>query len=318
MAGPGRNSRRASSRKGFALLVVIWGLGAISLLVLSFLTTGRLRLQTAFNLAGAARGQSIAEAAANLAILTLIEEKDALRGPQEPPAHDGAPRFCSLGGAEVAVAIEDESGKIDLNAASEDFLRQALAGLLGVDPAAADAISRRIAEFRTPPEPDAPKQQEMGDKPFAPKRAAFQTILELDQVAGIDQPTFRALKPFVTVYSRADGVDPHVAPPALLATLLGMAPNQIAALAAAPFPNALDRADPRFPSQFLLTSARGAFVIHVESLIAGGSGAVWEAAIELDPSDGSPYAIREIRHSPARFLDDLRAMDGGRAALRPC
>jgi general secretion pathway protein K len=133
MAKPGGS--KSLSRKGFALLIVIWGLGAIALLVLSLLTTGRLRLQTAFNLAGAAQAQSIAEAAANLAILSLVAEKDARGGPQAPAPHDGAPRFCALRDAAVALAIEDEGGKIDLDAASDDFLRQALAGLLGLGPA---------------------------------------------------------------------------------------------------------------------------------------------------------------------------------------
>ncbi|MCI4677154.1 general secretion pathway protein GspK [Rhodoblastus acidophilus] len=316
MAKPGGS--KSLSRKGFALLIVIWGLGAIALLVLSFLTTGRLRLQTAFNLAGAAQAQSIAEAAANLAILSLVAEKDARSGPQAPAPHDGAPRFCALGDAAVALAIEDESGKIDLNAASEGFLRQALAGLLGLGPARADAIAGAIAEFRTPPPDEAPPASNSSDKPFAPKRAAFQTVMEFDQVAPIDQATFRALKPFVTVHSRADGIDPKVAPPALLAALLGMAPDRVAELAAAPYPNNLNRDDPRFPVQFRQTGGNNAFLIHAEAVLANGPAAVWEALVETDPSDGGPYAIREIRHGPPRFLDALRAMRGARETLGPC
>ncbi len=74
-----------AARKGFALLVVIWGLGAIALLVTSFLTTGRLRLQTAFNLAVAAQAQSIAAAAADLAILSLAGERVGKNGASPGP-----------------------------------------------------------------------------------------------------------------------------------------------------------------------------------------------------------------------------------------
>lgn len=304
------------ARKGFALLLVIWGLGAIALLVLSFLTTGRLRLQTAFNLAVAAQAQSIAAAAADRAILPLVERKNA---PVDPgaSANDGAPRFCALENAAVAVAVEDESGKVDLNFASEELLRAMAAGLPGVEPTQADAIARNIVAFRTPPADGAPAADD-GGKPFPPKRAPFQTALELDQVPAVNQTTFRALLPFVTIYARAEGIDPHVAPPALLAALLGMAHRKVAALVAAPFPNGLDRDDPRFPPQFRAAGAHGAYLIHAESLLADGASAVREVLVDLQSGDNAPYAVREIHHGQPRYLGDLRAMEAMRADLGPC
>ena len=311
-----RETPGAPARKGFALLIVIWGLGAIALLVLSFLTTGRLRLQTAFNLAEAAQARSVAAAAADRAILPLVARKNA---PVDPgaSANEGAPRFCALENAAVAVAVEDESGKVDLNFASEHLLRAMGTSLLGLDPAQADAIARSLVAFRTPPEDGAPAPDN-GDKPFPLKRAPFQTTFELDQVPAVNQATFRALLPFVTIYSHAEGIDPHVAPPALLAALLGMPYSKIAALTAAPFPNNLDRDDPRFPPQFRAIGAHGAYLIHAESLMADGASAVWEVLVDLQTSDGAPYAVREIHHGSQRYLDALRRMKHRLAALAPC
>jgi general secretion pathway protein K len=312
-------SRREGPRKGFALLVVIWGLGAIALLVVSFLATGRLRLQTAFNIAGAAQAQAIAAAAADLAILALAEERVAGTGAGAAPApRFGAPDFCALDTAVVAVAIEDESGKVDLNTASSQLLKDALIGLFALSPAQAGDIARGIETFRTLPENDLPPPPALDGKPFGPKRAAFQTALELDQVTGVDAQTFRALLPFVTVHSRADGIDPHVAPPALLAALLGMSRDNVAALAAAPFPNRLNRDDPRFPSAYRQTGAHGAFLIHIEVVLANGPSGLREAIVELQPSDGALYAVREIRTGAPRYLDTLRRMRGAANALPPC
>jgi general secretion pathway protein K len=310
-------SRKEGPRKGFALLVVIWGLGAISLLVVSFLATGRLRLQTAFNVAGAAQAQLIAAAAADLAILALAEERVAGTG-AEPARRLGAADFCAFDNAVVAVAIEDESGKVDLNTASEQLLKDALTGLLAMSPARAGDIAREIETYRTPPENDVPPPPALDGKPFGPKRAAFQTTLELDQVTGVDAQTFLALLPFVTVHSRADGIDPHVAPPALLAALLGMSRDNVAALAAAPFPNRLNRDDPRFPSAYRQTGAHGAFLIHVEAVLANGPSGVREVIVELQASDGALYAVREIRNGAPRYLDTLRPMRGAANALPPC
>jgi general secretion pathway protein K len=310
-----RHSR--SRRAGFALLVVIWGLGAIALLVVSFLSTGRLRLQTAFNIAGAARAGSVAEAAIDLAILSLLEERVAQAGPRTSPPREGVPNFCAIDDAVAAVAIEDESGKVDLNAASERLLQDMLVGLLAMPVEQAGGLAHVIAAFRSPPENDLPPPPADG-RPFGPKRAAFETVLELDQVAGMENATFQALRPYMTVHSHADGIDPHVAPPALVGALLGMPHDKVAALAEAPFPNRLNRDDPRFPSAYRQAGGHGAFLIHAEVALRDGPSAVREAVVEMQSSDGAPFAIREIRRGVPRYFGDLARWRGAPGLLPPC
>ena len=288
---------------------MIWGLSAIALLVLSFSATGRLRVQTAFNAAGAEQGRLMAAAATDLAVLALTREQIAGGAPD----HDGAPSFCAIEDAVVAVAVEDEGGKIDLNAASEPLLRDSFAGLAGLSPGDAAAAARAVAAFRAPAAPGAAPAP---GKPFALKGAKFQSALELDQVAGLDSAAFRALLPFVTVYSHADGLDPHRAPPALFAALVGQSHDQVEALAAAPFPNALNRDDPRFPETYRRNSASDVYLIHVEALLANGVRALRESVIDLRAADGAPYELHEVRSGSPRFSSDLNALSA--AASPPC
>ena len=66
-------TRRLSKRSqsGFALLVVIWGLGIIALLIVSFMKTSRWDLQVASNVAGSAAASLLAKSAINLGLLDL-------------------------------------------------------------------------------------------------------------------------------------------------------------------------------------------------------------------------------------------------------
>ncbi|MEF3366959.1 type II secretion system protein GspK [Methylocystis sp. 9N] len=302
-------TRRKRKRAGFALLAVIWGVGVISLLVLSFMKTGRLRLQTAHNIASATQANYIADGVINLAMLTLVAEKNAnVAPPRNAPAYAGAPHYCVYEGAAIAVAIEDEAGKVDLNAASPELLEMTLAGL-GVEARAAKSLAQAIVAFRTPAallgKQDRPPPS---DKPFAPKQAPFETVLELDQVDGVNPALFRDLTPFVTTHSRNAGVDARASPPALFAALAGFRLADVQALRAVPYPNALDRDDRRFPAQFNQQGGQSAFLIHVEALLATGQTAAKDAILDLSPTSGKPFAIKEMRRGQSKYVDRLREM----------
>lgn len=110
-----------SGRRGFALITVIWGLSIIALLIVSFMTTARLRLQTAYNLAGATRAGLIADAALGATFMALLAEREVPVTFAHQPPHDGAPKFCAIDDAAVSVSLEEETGKIDLNGATPNF-----------------------------------------------------------------------------------------------------------------------------------------------------------------------------------------------------
>jgi general secretion pathway protein K len=307
---PGNRPAAARIRKkraGFALLAVVWGAGLIAMLVVAFMTNGRLRLQTAHNIASATEAGFIAESAINLATLTLLSRKDAAPTQAgEAEAYDGAPRFCVLDRAAVALAVEEEGGKIDLNAATPELIQLALVGL-GLDERAAQNVARSIVAFRTAPAGVGQiRQTQSSDKPIDPKEGLFETVMELDQVSGVNAALFRDLIPFATVHSRSPGVDPRAAPPALFAALAGYPLQEVRSLIGAPYPNKLARNDPRFPINIRQPADHGAYLVHAEAVLATGQTVAREAILDLRPANGRPFAVKEMRRGQSRYADRLR------------
>lgn len=285
------------------------------------MTTARLRLQTAVNIAGATQAGLVADAAIGATILSLLVEREAAVMASPRPLHDGQPRICALAGAAVAIIVEDEGGKLDLNGAPELLLRAALVGF-GVNQSELDMIANAIVVFRSPPtnRVDTRYADYAGEnRPFGPKQAPFESIFELDQVVGVSPSLFREVAPFVTVHSHGVGVDARTAPPALFAALAGLSLDEVQALSKAPFPNSLDRKNPRYPPGFNQIGDGGAILTHVEVILPTGQTTVREAIVDFRNVMGAPYAIKELRRGSTRVLDQLRgAFQGGRLDAPDC
>lgn len=315
-AGRARNgAQEREGSKGFALVTVIWGLAIITLLVISYQSTARLRLQTAFNLAGAAQADLAADAGINLALMSLLAERQAGIVAQRP-AHDGAPNFCAIDAAAVAIALEDEGGKVNLNAASQNLLKAMLEGF-GVDPREAEAVAGAIVAFRSPPgtqlgaaKADAGPSNDLPP----PKNALYQSIFELDQTWGVSPALLRRVAPFVTVSSRSPTVDPRSAPPALFAALAGRPPDEVSNYVATPFPNNLDRKQRVNTAFFGQTGEAGAVLAHVEAILPTGQTSVREALLDFEAVGRGGYAIKELRRGRPRHLSKLRDWIGGGGA----
>ncbi len=312
-----RRRRRPSSMpggrgNGFALPLVIWGLGIIALLIVSFMTTARWRAQAAYNIYGAAKADLLAESAINIALLQLLAENNSPATAQQSSIHDGRPEFCSLSGAAVAIAIEDEGGKVDLNSASLNLLRALFAGF-GIERRQAEALADAVVAYRVDPE-GVPR-----GGLFARKPASFHTALELDQVPGVEPQLFRMLTPFVTVHSHQPGLYAQAAPPALFAALAGFDADEVDALTRAPLSIDINRDDPHFPSEFKRGAASGAFLVHAEAVLPSGQTGVSEAIIDMRANGDAGYAVRETRRGTVRNLDDLRQhMRQGATELHDC
>jgi len=320
---PDKPSRERSigRRNGFALVTVIWGLSLITLLIVTFASAARLRLQTAYNISGAAQAGLFADAAINMAILSLLSEQSqgASNG-----VHDGKPVFCAMRGVAVAIAIEDESGKVDLNAATPEILKALFSGL-GLQTSAASALADAIVDFRTPPGAGgvATGGNESNDlgRPFRAKHARFDSTLELDQVARVDPALFSTLNRSATIYSFRPGINARAAPPALFAALAGFSAEDVGYLLKAPFPNKLDRNDGRFPQNFKSAVQGGGnptFLVHAETLAATGQTGVKEAIVDFRAVGQGAFVLRELRSAAPRHLDQLRAVASGGGALPNC
>ena len=289
---------------GFALVMVIWAIGIISLLALSFIGAARYRVQAAANIAEAARAEALAEAGVNIAKLDLVSGlagyPDATRfRPGAPPVRCSMPQ-----GGVAAIAIDDEGGKIDLNAASPKLFELMLAGF-GAAPDHAQKLAAAIADFGSTATDDVLADAERRDyavagRPYGPKKALFETTLELDQVIGMPHDLFRSVLPYVTVHSRRPGVDPQLASPVLLAALDGANVGTVAAMMRGEISgNDLASLVERLPLGVAAPSARRSFLIHVEVSVPGQSVFVREAIVEL-ANGPKPLLLREWRRGERR------------------
>ena len=127
-------------------------------------------------------------------------------------------------------------------------------------------------------------------------------------MAAIPPGLVRELDPFVTISSGRAGIDPAVAPPALLAALSGAPLAEVRALIATPYPNSVNRTDPRLPLPFLQIRPHGTLLVHAEATMPGGAIAVREVLIDVRRPFGAPVVIKEVRHGAARYGAALAAL----------
>lgn len=293
-------------QRGFAIFVVIWGLGLISLLLVSFMLNSRLRLQMANNVSKSIEASFIAEGVIHLLATKLLKKREESQEQMIVGNFDGRPNYCKFDGSFVVVNIFDEGGKIDINSASSQLL-EIIMTMNNVDTAKARKIVNSIIDFRSIPDVAEKSSTPANTKPFLPKNNAFETILEIDQVEGIDSALFHSMLPFITVHSFQAGIDPFVAPPALFAALSRENDNLVQRLISQPFPNNLNRYDKRFPSQFKEEGKHNFFTIHIEVLLPTSQKISKEAIIDFQRKIGLQYSIKEMRGSDIFYLDNMKS-----------
>jgi len=300
------SNRHSSSERGFALVLVIWGLGLISLIALTVITAGRYRILAAANLIENAKAEALAEAGINLRRLEL---RAAFSGGSPNTfrfATKGEPLLCTMPqGALAALTVEDEGGKADLNTASPKLM-SALLRDFGAGSEEADHVAAAIAEFSRPPanvvlDDVAFRAYSVDGRAYGPKKGPFETVFELDQVIGMRPDLLRAVLPYVTVHSGTPGVDPRVAAPALLAALEGLESARVAQLVGATRGERAGEATPRgVPSQFLSSSTGRSFLVRAEVRTPAGGSFAREAIVELAAGE-MPEDLREWRRGQDRF-----------------
>jgi general secretion pathway protein K len=202
------------TKRGIALITVLWISVLLSLIAASFTRTSRTEINLTRNLVENARAEALADAAVNRAVLGLFN-RPTLGGFRV----DGTIYRWRFGDADILFRIEDEGGKVDLNTASFDFLRKLLRAL-DVSPKTSRGIAASILDFRdfdNDPESGGAEDRDYRQANLlqGAKDAPFEMIEELQQVMGMTAPIYERLKPLITVYSGQNTPYPPVADPLL-------------------------------------------------------------------------------------------------------
>lgn len=212
--------KAGTSRRGIALITVLWVLTLLALIAASFATTTRTEINLARNLVESAKAEALAEAGVFQVILSLLDDGAE---EEEPWRVDGTVYAWRFADGEVRVAVQDEGGKIDLNAAEDEILR-GLFRVAGLDGQDADAMVDAILDFRD--EDDLrhvngaeDSDYEAADLAHDAKDAPFEVVGELLQVYGMTRELYDKIAPVLTVYSRESVPADDTAPPLVQAAM---------------------------------------------------------------------------------------------------
>src|SRR5690349_17182349 len=106
---------------GFALVTVLWAAMALALVTAGILSMARGETMVTRGSEQRAKEAALADAAINLVLLRLVGPR---AGPYTPL--DGTAFVVNFEGHRIQMRVQDESGRIDLNVASPELLRQLL------------------------------------------------------------------------------------------------------------------------------------------------------------------------------------------------
>lgn len=200
----------SAQTKGFALVSVLWLIVLLSVLALGLSYSSRQSTQSMISLVGGTQARYLAEGGVQLVLMNLLS-----RSPKDRLLADGETLDVELPGGHVEVTVSDENGKVDINAAREPLLAR-LFYSLDIEPIIADALADAIADFRD--EDDLTRLNGAEDTDYlaagrleGAKDAPFTRVDELQQVLGMTPEIYRAVMPYVTIYSRHQGINPEVA-----------------------------------------------------------------------------------------------------------
>lgn len=212
---------------GVALVLVLWVITLLTVIAGNFAYSMRGEAQIARNLLSTAQAQARADAGVQLAWFELLKPpSEALRWQGNGAVHE-----MLQGGVLLQVSILDESGKIDLNTASDELLK-GLFKSAGLDDSASAALSAAVLDWRSPgdlkrlngaKEPD----YRAAGKNYGPPNAPFETVDELQRVLGMTPALYRQLAPALTIYSRQAGINTSVAPREALLAIPGANPAMV-------------------------------------------------------------------------------------------
>ena len=282
---------------GIALPAVLWIMALLGVLATGYAFAVRTETALTHNWLDSARARAAAEAGVRLAILDRLD-----RGAAEWPA-DGTVREVEFEGVALRVAVLDESGRIDLNQASEELLD----GLLmsqGLPDDERAALVDAIADWRDTDSLRSLNGAEDADYAdadfdYGAKDGPFDSVEELSRVMGKRPDLYEAIRGTLTVHSGAATVNPQVAPKSVLLALPGITEETADAYLEqrqGAMIGDLDDLAALSPSH--VAGRKGnTFTIEVEARLPGGAVERLAAVVRLENSAGRPFRVLAWREA---------------------
>jgi general secretion pathway protein K len=208
------------------LILVLWFIVLLGVLALGLSKVSRNNALIARQLSGATQARHLAEGGAQVALANLLMASD-----EERLLGDGEKFTLSFEQGKVELLLYNESGKIDINQASEALLVRLLTAH-EVPLEKSEALAGAIADWRD--EDDLVRLHGAEDDDyFAAGLAygaadrAFTSVSELHKVLGMEANIYQQIEADVTIYSKSAGVNPKVAPLSVLLAISDLEPSAL-------------------------------------------------------------------------------------------
>ena len=269
--------------RGVVLVTVLWIMVGLSLLALTLAATVRTEATLARASGEAEQAYFFARGALEAVLYRLAYPDPDPRKQQALFPYAGGMNHYRLSSRRLRchLALMDEAGKLDLNAARPETLERLL-GIVGARPPRAETLAAAVVAWRTP----GPRPGVTGSG-----RRPFRFVEELLQVPGMGRELLygrprrqpdgrtvfqRGLMDFLTVYTATSRVNVNYAAPEVLAALPGMGWEEARSLVAARARRLLEASDlsSRAPAEalpFLTTQPSDTFSLVATAWLEGSA-----------------------------------------------
>ena len=276
---------------GIALVAVLWGVLLLSVLAVSFGAGAGREARLARNFLDNAEARAAADAGVYWAVAELLKPREERR-----VTPNGSTYEIAFADSRLRVTIQDEAGKVDLNVASPALLAGVISAV-GADPDSSRRIAAAIADWRDADSLRHLDGAERADYEAAglsrPKDGQFRLVAELRTVLGVGPGVYESVAPLLTVHSGLNGVDPAVAPAAVLQALPGLDRADVGEVVANQHDADLARATADSLSatagQFLKQSDGAVHTIRATVVTASGAQFTRTAVVQLLARPDRPY-----------------------------
>lgn len=219
-----------------ALLTVLWVITVLMVIVFSFSYLARTETLSTLSFKEGMEKKFLAEAGVERGLLELFFRKENIAKVLVDDLAvwkvDGSLYNGQVGDGSYAVRLYDESGKLDINFASEQMLRNLLK-TNGLEGTTLDTIADSILDWKDKDDLHRLNGAESDyylslPNPYKARNANFETLEELLLVKGVTREILygegkqRGLIDFLTVYGKTNKVNINAAPRQVLMSIPGM------------------------------------------------------------------------------------------------
>ncbi|MGH7034243.1 MAG: hypothetical protein ACREFL_10980 [Stellaceae bacterium] len=208
------------------MLLVIWVVALLAVLAAGVAADSSSEAVIARNRMDAAQAQALADAGVALGIRGALDANPATRWPA-----DGRVERVRFAGGTIAITLQDEGGKIDVNAAPLELIG-GLADEVGLPAerraALLTAIAARRAVAQSAAPPPAARFYPAADVYTADIAALpFADLSELRLLPGLTSAAFERMVPALTVFSERATLNPLTASREALLAVPGISPQEV-------------------------------------------------------------------------------------------